>query len=676
MNKAILVVLGLILALLFIDQLHSGDSLQAVKQRLDAIDSNVQAMSRQQSRMRQEIERLNDRIDAGVAIGEQRSPAQAALPEERDGRPKAGVNFLLPYDRSHFEPEKIGGTYRFFGTSIDEGLNGILNSRVSTSRANGLVNDGLCEQRPEHPDLYSASLATSCVIDDDYRTFTFKLRRGVLWQVPRNATEPGFEWLQEEVELTAEDFVFGIEMILDPDTECAHLKPYFDNLESITALDDYTLQMRWKETEYINVSMSCGLSPLPKHVYSRYEDGTPIPAERLGIAFNEHWFDKEQQLIGVGRYTLVEFDHTKGYLFRRNPTYWGTPEHFDALFWDPTAKQPEPELVGFKNNEVHTHGLAPHQYKAEIVDRGDERFAPIDPDDPTAGREGVFGWERVKSSSYGCFIWNMRRPTLADKRVRQALAHCYPRKRILREVLFGLGEDLVANVHPDDPHYNDQLEQYGFDLVRARELLDAAGWTDGDGDGWRDRLIDGERQALRLEMVYYVHSSVAPKILALYADECRGVGIELRGVPVDGKEWGRRAEDRNFDGFNLSWSMSLDADFKQLWHSEGASQSSSSNYPGFANERADEIIAAMRRAFDFEERDALIKEFQAIIHQEQPYLFMHAGVGIFCWHNKHNPGGDNRQLLKGWEYGFEHYHPLRQISYRARCRMRWFLEPR
>jgi peptide/nickel transport system substrate-binding protein len=671
MQRAAPFLLAAILVLLVVDLLHRDAPHAAAKQKLESLDGQLGEIARKQDALRADLERLDGRIAQGVTVAGGGEGVAVTLDPARDGETKEGVNFLLPYDRSHFRPEKVGGTLRFFDQTISK-LNDVLESQAMTRQAFLMVNDSLVDGTPEQPELASESLATSCIIDNEYRRYTFTIRKGVKWHVPPIAQQTGYEWLRQPVELTAHDFLFWLEMVRHPDTECHSLKVYYENLESAEALDDYTLRLTWKTTEYTNVSFSLGLAPFPRHVYTRYQDGSPIPAERVALVFNDHWFDKALQLIGVGRWMLVDFDQTKGYRFRRNPDYWGAPEHFDELFWDVSTQDPDPQLTAFKNGQVHwLERIIANQYKADIIDGGEPRFARLDPNNPKAGREGVFGWERIKQADYGCTIWNMRKPQLRERAVRQALAHCYPRQRILEQVLFGLGEDLTACVHPDNKHYNKALVQYAYDIEQARRLLDSAGWRDSDGDGWRDKEVDGQRTALRLDLIYYVKSVTMAKVYAIYKEEAAKAGIELRLVPVEDKEWDVRKDNRDFDGFSLRWSLGLDVDFKQLWHSSGASEPKSSNMASFADPEADQIIDDLRKTFVVEERDRLAKRFQEIIHREQPYLFMNAVIGIGVWQNRRIDGKDRRELLDDVVPGFDDYHPLMLVSYRVNYRKRW-----
>jgi peptide/nickel transport system substrate-binding protein len=81
-----------------------------------------------------------------------------------------------------------------------------------------------------------------------------------------------------------------------------------------------------------------------------------------------------------------------------------------------------------------------------------------------------------------------------------------------------------------------------------------------------------------------------------------------------------RVDKREFDAILMGWAMPPDPDPYQVWHSSQVD--AGSNYIGFANAEADQIIEQARTEFDRDVRVRLYHRFQEIIHQEQPYLFM------------------------------------------------------
>jgi len=581
-------------------------------------------------------------------------------PAPRDGQPQEGVNFLMPYDRSWYNPKVVGGTLRTTARS-PKSLNPLTDQSATSSDIHGLCNDSLCSRPPYAPEAWAESLATSCVISDDYQTYTFAIRRGVMWTRPNFASEPAFAWLDKDVELTAHDFVFMLDMIMDPAVDCPSTRAYYEeDLDSWKALDDFTLEMRWKRKVYTSLSASLSLSALPRHIYARNAAGTEIPPEQRGVNFNRHWFDERNAVVGVGAYTIERYEPERILVFRKNPRYWGVSDHFETREWNLALKEPEAILTAFKNGQVSVDGLQPLKYKSEILDHKEKRFAAPVPNDPKAGRKGSLGWERVKSMSFSYIGWNMRRPPFDDVRVRQAMTHAFDKQRMIRDVYFGLGQSVLSDVHPDSAYCNTDLKPYTFDLDKAKALLAEAGWTDSDGDGLLDRTRDGHKETFTFEIKYISQNPEWDNVLAIYRGDLHRIGIDMTPLQFEWSELMRIYEDRDFQAVVGGWRMGWEQDYYQLWHSSEAEKQGSSNHCGFADPKLDELAERLRLTFVTEERIAIVKEIQAILHQAQPYTFFRSGEGIFIWQN-HAPEGSDPELgryLRGVITGLESFHPL------------------
>lgn len=647
---ALLVVVALLLVVQIVDRWREPAQLKAV---MEAADRSAQASERIVAELRQ-MREAQARQPAAASPAAP-APGQVATESGRDGKPRLGANFLKPYDRSHFHPDWIGGTLREFNET-PKGFNPIVENSADAADAYGLVNDSLCTTHPASPQAWSECLAESCVISDDWKTYTFHLRAGVMWQQPSIAKQPAFAWLAKDVPLTAGDFVFYIEMVKNPDVEDPQLKAYYDDLDKAEAPDDRTLVLRWKKKVFTSMSSSMGLAPLPRHIYGCNRDGSAIPQSQLGTAFNKHWFDELGGIVGVGSYVLESNEPDHRVRFRRNPSYWGAGLHFDAIEWDAEVKQPDPMLVAFKKGQVHSHGLTPTQWKSQVIDRGEPRFA-APTGDPKAGRAGELGWELVQSNQYSYIGWNLRRPLFQDKRVRQALACAFPKERIIKEVWFNLGRPQIGPIHLDNPYFNKDLKDFAFDPARAKALLAEAGWKDSDGDGWLDKEIAGKRMPLRFDIKYVVNRPEWDSTLLVYRDELRKLGIDLQVKTFEWKEMLRIYEEKDFDAVVGGWQLGdLEPDFVQVWGSKSADEPRSSNHVGFKNARVDELSERLRETFETDARMAIVREIQAIIVDEQPYLFFRSPTSAFVWQNHGKP--ESGRWLLGVTEGLDRYHPL------------------
>ena len=72
----------------------------------------------------------------------------------------------------------------------------------------------------------------------------------------------------------------------------------------------------------------------------------------------------------------------------------------------------------------------------------------------------------------------------------------------------------------------------------------------------------------------------------------------------------------------MGWQGGITPDPFQLWHSSMAEVESSSNFIGFSNPQADQLIEEIRLTFDPEKRKELYHRFHRLIYEEAPYIFL------------------------------------------------------
>ena len=87
-------------------------------------------------------------------------------------------------------------------------------------------------------------------------------------------------------------------------------------------------------------------------------------------------------------------------------------------------------------------------------------------------------------------------PAMLDVNVRKAIAMATDRFSIVKDLLVGSVNPVNTNFWDNNPPYGDtDIKPYPYDPEQAKQLLDAAGWKDTNGDGTRDK--DGVELKLR-----------------------------------------------------------------------------------------------------------------------------------------------------------------------------------
>ena len=274
MKIGLLAIAVFLLFLLVLDRSRQTEQFADLRKSIEALNGSIQQLGQGSVRSAPAaVESTIPHVAGAPTTGA--TPAAAAAEHAdavRDGNPKLGVNFLLPYDRSAFHPEWVSGTIYSLGAT-SKSLNPLTDTSAVTADLHSTINSELCYRPPAHPEQWMAALAESLIISDDYKVYTFTIRKGVKWQTPSIASKPEFAWIPKDVELTAHDFAFVFNLIQDPDVECPSLKSYYEDLSKIEVPDDYTLRLTWKRKVVTSLSFSMEVSPLPRHIYTRNRDG-------------------------------------------------------------------------------------------------------------------------------------------------------------------------------------------------------------------------------------------------------------------------------------------------------------------------------------------------------------------------------------------------------------------
>jgi peptide/nickel transport system substrate-binding protein len=226
-----------------------------------------------------------------------------------------------------------------------------------------------------------------------------------------------------------------------------------------------------------------------------------------------------------------------------------------------------------------------------------------------------------ETAGYNYIGYNCESPKFSDPRVRRALSRLVDRKKIIEQVYLGYADPVQSPVFRKRPEYDTTLGTLGFDPAEAGRLLAEAGWTDSDGDGVRDREIDGRRVPLRFTLLYPTQSTTGGGIAGIVSAEARKAGVEIRLEASDWSLFLSRARTGLYEAYIAGWGMSAEeGDPRQLWHSE--SIGGGSNYVRFRHPEVDRLIEALESEFDADARLDLWRRLQRVIYYEAPYTFL------------------------------------------------------
>jgi ABC-type transport system substrate-binding protein len=255
----------------------------------------------------------------------------------------------------------------------------------------------------------------------------------------------------------------------------------------------------------------------------------------------------------------------------------------------------------FYAGTIDNYGVQPHQVNRL---KADPRFQSFS----------------APSFGYSYIGYNMRRKPFDDRRVRQALSMAIDVNKIIEFVLYNQGERITGPFVKQTDFYNHTIKPIPYDPEGALKLLAEAGWQ-RNAEGWLER--NGKR--LQFKLITNNGNDIRKAILAIAQDSWKQIGIDVR---TDLLEWAvfikERVHKMNFDALVLGWSMGIDPDLYQIWHSSqtGFNQL---NFVGFKNKEADDLIVKIRQEYNHEQQVQYSHRLHEVIADEQPYTFLFVG---------------------------------------------------
>ncbi len=435
-----------------------------------------------------------------------------------------------------------------------------------------LLYDGLSRLGPDlafHPDL-----AVSWRHSADGLHWDVDLRRGVRWS--------------DGAPFTSKDVVFTYRIMRDPKTAFIGAGD-LDYVMSVVADGPYRVHFTLAHASAKFVDAVLGEYMLPAHVLGA------VPADRQAYTtFGEH-------PIGTGPYMLKRWQHDSEALFERNPYYWDGPAKiaridFRIIFND------QAEVDAMENGSADL-----------ISDLGYHQSLRLAKESPQI-KLLQFPSLYVDTAEV-----NLHRPGLDDVVVRQAMMYGNDREAIVRGFLDGKGavaDNLVAAALTR--WYNPNVQKYPYDPVKARAMLDAAGWKVGP-DGVR------RRGTTRLEFDVLVNQGsvlILDEVLAFCAD-MREIGIKLNARQLDFPSLVQRAYSGKFDLIEDERGGVLDPDWTTVLLST-ARPPNGANTTGYNDPIVDYDLKQGLRELDYTKRRALYNQMQVQLAKTLPMLWQYS----------------------------------------------------
>lgn len=429
-------------------------------------------------------------------------------------------------------------------------------------------------------------MAESWQISGDGRTYTFRLREGLVWSDGRP--------------LTAGDFVDSWRRTLDPATaaEYAYQLHYIRNAKAfnegkitdfgmvgVTAPDARTLQVELEHPTpfFLDLCSFVTLLPVPLHAVARHGDD---------------WI-KPGNLVSNGAYTLQDWRLNDRIRLVKNPRYWNAGKvALETVEVLPVSKANTAFnlYASGQADLMMDKGLVPPALLSEIKKRDDFHAAPF----------------------LGTYFlrFNCEKGPFTDPRVRRAFSAAVDKQSIVDRITRAGEQPAESFVPPGAGGYEPYRGCGRHDPDEARRLMAEAGYPDGRGFPMVDYLYsEGE-----------LNEAIAVELQGMWRRE---LGVNVQLLRQEWKVYLRSLSTLDYDIARSSWVGDYPDPntFLDMFVTGGGN-----NRTGWGDPRYDRLIAAAAAETDPAARVDLLREAEKILVCEQSPvcpLYFYVGIQLY-----------------------------------------------
>jgi len=425
-----------------------------------------------------------------------------------------------------------------------------------------------------------ARLAESWQISPDNRVYTLKLRPNLVYS--------------DGSPIKAEDIAFTLTLLHDPaydgDTDIApaHIQGGAEykngtatSISGLKVVDDRTIQITTTQPGATTLQLIGG-PVLSKAYYGKdYQRGKLESVRALN-----------GKPLGNGPYIYDKYVPGQEIRFHANPNFYlGQPAVARFIY---RVTNPATNFQLFQTGET--------DYDAFTAKPDDiEQLKLL----------GFANINLYSSSDYSRIDFNFKRPALQDARVRQALIYGLDRQKLITVVYQGYGTVANQPISPVSWAYDPQgINPYAYDVNKAKQLLDQAGWKPG-ADGIRQK--DGKK----LELTLLVTKKLLNDALVPIAkDNYRQIGVLLKPQVLDFNALLAQRKAGNYDLASLSTSSLNDP------HDGVRDYISQVSETGYNNPQVDKLIGQANATLDIGQRKPLYHQLYQVLAEDPPVILL------------------------------------------------------
>ena len=424
---------------------------------------------------------------------------------------------------------------------------------------------------------YAPDIAESWKISKDQKTITFKLKKGLVWS--------------DNKPITSKDVMFTWKLITNPKTRTPYASDYL-LVKKASTPDDFTFEVTYEDNYAPALDTWASLNILPQHILKDEDiNNTYFSREPLGSNYYKlsDWISGQQITLESNNNSILGEAKISRLTTRIIPDT-------SSQFLELTA------------NNIDLMNINPIQYK---------RVFPSKP--KLQKKINLF---KELGNGYTYLGFNLKRAPFNDIRVRQAINYAIDKNEIIKGVLLGLGEPISSPYKPGTRWNNPDISPYPFSTQKALKLLKNAGYLlNKQGQLAKDGKI------LKFEIVTNQNKQ-REMTAVLIQRRLKEIGIDVKIRVIEWASFVNRfIKTGDFDAVVLGWSLSLDPDQFNIWHSS-QQKPGQFNFLGYENKQVDRLLEQGRRELNLNKREKIYHNFSKLLLEDSPIVYLFAGYGL------------------------------------------------
>ena len=433
------------------------------------------------------------------------------------------------------------------------------------------------EPRPE--------LATQWEVSPDGKVWTFTIRGDAKWH--------------DGVPVTAKDVAFTFNYINE--NQLLNLSAYTDGITKAEAVDDTTVKIYTRAPKANILQMVVPI--LPEHIWSKVSGKAATST-----------YQNKPPIVGDGPFQIVEWQKGKFVRLEANPDYWGGAPKVDEVIFQLYTN---PDTMS-QDLKLGTIDGAINVPSAQFKQLGSE---------PGLAANNATSWQFIELGMNCYDSPNSRgNPVLLDPEFRRAVNWAVDREKVVSVAMNGyatVGSTLIvpySKYHWEPPADS----MFTYDPAKANELLDAAGYKDANGDGYRETK-EGKKLSLR----FYAtadspENQTAGKLIVGWLKDV-GVKLELQvldaGALIDAQyNYKGDTYAPDWDMFIWYWTQDVDPQFMLSIYTPA--QIEGWNDCLWTDPEYTKLNAQQSQTIDETARKPIVDQMQQIFYDAAPYAIL------------------------------------------------------